>query len=487
MKNSWAISGVDLHLATAGDRDGDGDRDRDGTTARSGSLRERIEAAIRDAVVTERLAAGTRLPSSRGLAADLGVARNTVADAYAQLVAEGWLEARQGSGTRVAESGATWRAVPPVSRPDPASPRYDLSPGSPDVSSFPRSAWLSALRRALAVAPHSSLGYGDPRGVLPLRRELAGYLGRARGVRTAPDRLVVCSGTTQAVALLAEVLAPRCGTVAVEEVGLVEHRDVIARRGPATTPLPVDADGARVGLLPGAAAGAALLTPAHQFPLGVALSAERRLAAVAWARDAGGVLVEDDYDGEFRYDRQPVGALQALDPELVVYCGTTSKSLGPAVRLGWLALPEALVDDVVEAKRLTDHQTSILNQLALVELLRGGRFDRHVRRRRLAYRRRRDALAGRLRQEAPAVTVTGIAAGLHLLVELPGTAAEAADVEADLVARARRRGLAVGGLRGYAHPGATPRRPALVVGYGTPGDHAFPAAVEILCRLLGGL
>jgi GntR family transcriptional regulator/MocR family aminotransferase len=310
---------VDLHLDLPGPR-----------------LRAGLESALRDAVRTGRLHPGARLPSSRALAQDLGIARNTVADAYGQLVAEGWLVARQGSGTRVAERAPAVEAAASAPAGEARPPRYDLRPGAPDLSAFPRATWLRATRRALNDAPDAALGYGDPRGRAELRQALSTYLARARGVRVTPDRLVVCSGFTQGLALICEALRGRgASTLAMEAYGLPTYRDVAEARGLRLTHLPVDAHGASVAEL--ADAAAAVLTPAHQFPLGAPLAPARRGRAVEWAGATGGVIIEDDYDGEFRYDRQPVGAMQALAPEHVVYAGTASKTLAPGLRLGWLS------------------------------------------------------------------------------------------------------------------------------------------------------
>ncbi|WP_354641764.1 PLP-dependent aminotransferase family protein [Kitasatospora camelliae] len=470
---SWATSGGDLHLDLSAGR------------ARGLGLRASLEDAIRSAVRESRLAAGTRLPSSRALAADLGIARNTVAEAYAQLSAEGWLASRQGSGTVVAERGSGAAAAPLPGPPRPPAVRYDLMPGRPDVSRFPRAAWLAAARRALAVAPHEVFSYGDPRGRIELRRALAGYLARVRGVRTDPERLLVCSGYTQGLALVCAALRERgLRTVAVEEYGLPSQHAVIAAAGLAAVPLPLDEGGARVGELPGSGAGLAVLTPAHQFPTGVPLRAARRAAAVDWARESGAVLLEDDYDGEFRYDRQPVGAVQALDPERVVYAGTASKSLAPGLRLAWLALPSWLVEPVMRHKELADGQSGALDQLALAELIVSGDYDRHVRRSRLQYRRRRDRLVSVLADRAPEVRVTGIAAGLHAVLRLPA----GSPGEPELLRGAGRLGLSLNGLSWCRAPGAVVdpgAPPALVIGYGTPPEHAFPGALEALCALVG--
>ncbi len=459
MAKTWATSGADLHLELAGSRG-----------------RAALERALREAVQTGRLHPGTRLPSSRALAQDLGVARNTVAEAYGQLVAEGWLIAVTGSGTRVADR--VIEAVPPIAAPHAAGTfRYDLRAGHPDLSSFPRAAWLAAARKALAAAPTRALGYGDPRGRPELRHALAGYLSRARGVRTDAERIVVCAGYTQALALLCDVLTGHgATTMAIEAYGHRSHHQLMSAWGLRLRTAPVDAHGAVVARF--GHADAAVLTPAHQFPLGVALAPHRRTEAVRWAA-TGALIVEDDYDGEFRYDRQAVGALQALAPQHVAYAGTASKTLAPGVRLGWLVLPAHLVDDVVTAKSSTDGQTSVLDQLTLAELIGSGGYDRHVRRCRLLYRRRRDRLVALLRERAPVVRITGVAAGMHVVAELPAGCAEA-----DVVERARARGLALEGLGAF---GTADRPPALVIGYGTPPAHAYTTAIARLAATLADL
>ncbi|MGC9409896.1 MocR-like pyridoxine biosynthesis transcription factor PdxR [Streptomyces sp. NB004] len=461
MAKSWATFGVDLHL----DRSGPG-------------LRRGLTDALREAVRGGRLAPGTRLPSSRSLAADLGLARNTVAEAYADLIAEGWLAARQGSGTRVADRTPAAPDPRPAPHPRaPGRPAYDLIPGTPELASFPRAQWLRAARRALSAAPDQALGYGDPRGRVELRTELAGYLSRARGVRADPDRIVVCAGFLGGLGVLADLLRRRGGdTVAVESYGLPHHRRLLAKAGCATPPLPFDDRGTLPPDGP-AAPDAVLLTPSHQFPLGLPLLPARRTALIDRARRTGGLVLEDDYDGEFRYDRQPVGALQGLDPDRVVYLGTASKSLAPALRLGWLVLPPALVEEVMDG--MADRTPGVLDQLTLAEFLASGDYDRHVRAARLRYRRRRDALVAALAERAPGVRVTGIAAGLHAVLQLPpGT-------ERQTVRAAAWHGLAVHGLAMFRHPeAAVPPLDALVVGYGTPPDHAWAGALDALCRAL---
>ncbi|WP_053618055.1 PLP-dependent aminotransferase family protein [Nocardiopsis sp. NRRL B-16309] len=474
MTDSWGTSaetadepgaGTDLHLPLVG----------------PGGIRVRLMRALREAIDSGRLAPDTRLPSHRVLAADLGIARNTVADAYAELVEEGWLTARQGSGTRVARRARpleTDRARSPI-RPEPRPPSYDLKPSSPDAAAFPRAPWLASARRALAVAPNDAFGVGDPRGRIELRRALAEYLARARGVRTTPDRIVVCSGVAHGLGLLGGLTR---GPVAVESYGLAFHRDVLTRSGGGTVPLAVDGHGARVGELSALDAGSVLLTPAHQFPTGGPLHRDRRSAVVDWARSTGGVLLEDDYDGEFRYDREPVGAVQGLDPERVVYLGSVSKSLSPALRVGWMVLPGWLLDDVLRAKGERETWSGVVDQLTLADFVARGSYDRHLRRMRRVYRRRRDRLTATLAGRAPRVRVRGIAAGLHAVLDLPPGSEPVA------LRAARRHGLALDGLGAYRHPDSgMPRRDGLVIGYGTPSEHAFSGALEALCLTLRGV
>jgi GntR family transcriptional regulator / MocR family aminotransferase len=463
MPGTWATSGIDLHLELAGSR-----------------VRAALEAALRDAVRSGRVAAGVRLPSSRDLAADLGIARNTVADAYGQLVAEGWFEAKTGSGTWVAE-----QPVPAiVERPAGAiarqpDPRYDLRAGVPAVSAFPRRAWLAAARAALTAAGDQVLGYPDPRGLAELRVALAGYLGRARGVLAGPDNIVICTGFVHGLAVICQVLSDRGGSVlAIEAYGHMLHRRIAAAHGMTLAPLPVDAYGAVPGALDSSGAAAAVLTPAHQYPLGMALAPGRRTAFARWAARTGGVIIEDDYDGEFRFDRQPVGAMQALAPGHVIYAGTASKSLAPGLRLGWLVVPDSMLDEVIAAKQQSGGENGTLDQLTLASFIESGGYDRQVRQARLVYRRRRDRLIAALHRSAPAVRLTGIAAGLHAVAELPE-----GETEEDVVARAAARGVAVDGLKLYTDPGHE-RAPALVVGYGRPAEHAFTTAVGRLCAAL---
>lgn len=453
MSFDWATFGVDLHLEVTG-------------TGR----RDSLERALREAIRTGRLAPGSRLPSTRTLAAELGVARGTVSSAYDQLVAEGFLNARTGSGTVVASLSATVTHASPSGKTK-TLPVYDLRPGNPDVTTFPVSAWLRSTRRALTHAPMTSYGYGDPKGSMVLRTALAEYLGRARGVLAEPSQIVITSGYVQALSLLAEVVG---GTFATEDPGLAFHREILLRRKRSIVPIPVDSRGAVLDGLP-ANVRAVVLTPAHQYPTGVTLHPERRHAAIRWARAARGLIVEDDYDGEFRYDRQPVGALQGMAPDLVAYVGTASKTLGPALRLAWVVLPPRLVDAFAEAKRHHDSHTETLGQLTLADLITSHAYDRHVRACRLRYRHRRDLLVSRLR----GYEVLGISAGLHALMSLPVP-------ESAVHSLAAQHDLALGDYAAHwHHPGSG--RPGIIIGYGTPPESAYPGALDALARVLHAL
>ncbi|RKN22244.1 PLP-dependent aminotransferase family protein [Micromonospora musae] len=446
----------------------------------AGSPGRSLENALRESIRTGRLRAGTRLPGSRSLAADLGLARGTVVQAYAQLVAEGWLVSTAGSGTRVADV----RHDPPdllrSPRPSPVSdPVIELRPGIPDLGSFPRTAWAGSVRRALASASREALDYPDRRGLLPLRAALADYLARTRGVRCDPDAVVVTAGFTQGLSLLARALHRRgVRAIATENPGLAPHRKVLRAAGLTVTPLTVGAGGAD----PDEAAGqAALLTPAHQHPTGAVLAPQHRYRFIAWARRHDAFLIEDDYDGEFRYDQRPVGAMQALAPERIVYAGSTSKSLAPGVRLGWFVVPEPLRRDLGEVILEAGAAVSAIDQLAMAGLLVDGDYDRHIRRMRLIYRRRRAELAERL-AEVTSTPLEGIAAGVHALLPLASAAQERL-----LIRAGHGQGLHLTGLHGsgYWHEPADERQAAaLILGYAAPPAHAWRTALTRLGQLV---
>jgi GntR family transcriptional regulator / MocR family aminotransferase len=383
-------------------------------------LRAQLEHGLREASRRGLLPPGSRLPATRALAADLGVSRRLVVDAYAQLLAEGYLTARRGAGTFVSEAASAASAPRAVRESGALS--FDFFPGYPDLESFPRRAWLRALRETLASVSPGRLGYPDARGALELREALAAHLRRVRGVVADPERIVVCSGTAQALVLLARAFgAPH---LAVEDPGLPPHRAILSAHGARLSALAVDAGGAQVAELPRIAAAAGrvdgvLVTPAHQCPTGVAMAPARRAALLEWVAAGEAFVIEDDYDAEFRYDRAPLAALQGLAPDRVIYLGTVSKTLAPALRLGWLVLPPVLVELVAEQRMLADYGAPTLDQLALARLIDTGAYDRHLRQARRLNRARRDALVDAVRCHLPGSRVTGLAAGLHATVRLP--------------------------------------------------------------------
>jgi GntR family transcriptional regulator/MocR family aminotransferase len=348
------------------------------------------------------------------------------------------------------------------------------------LSSFPREDWIRAVKRAVSAAPADAFGYADPFGRIELRQALARYLTRARGLRAEPDNVVVCSGAAEGLALVAAELA-EAGTrgVAVEEFGLATQRRTLIKAGLATPPIPVSADGADISALESLPeVGAVLLTPSHQFPLGVALNPNRRVAVVDWARRRDAVIIEDDYDGEFRYDRTPVGALQGLDPDHVIYLGTASKSLAPGLRLGWLVLPDHLVDVVTSQKGETEESVGFVNQLAMADFIESGAYDRHIRTMRSRYRRRREQLVEAVVRHSPTSDISGMPAGLHVVLELAGGSAGV------IARRAASRRLAVEPLALYRHPESTSDRDGVVVGFATPTQSAWSGALEALLGVL---
>ncbi len=438
-------------------------------------LSGQLAAAVREAVADGRLASGTRLPASRDLARELGVSRGLVVGVYEQLLAEGRLVARRGAGTYVAPDAAAVTLAPV----EPAAARTALRPGIPDLGRFPRQLWRRAYERALREASAADLDYGDPCGAFRLRVELAGYLARMRAARVAPERLIVTSGAAQALALLARVApGPAEPSIAVEDPGSAAIREHLSAGGLTPVPVPVDEEGIDVDALARTGARTVVITPAHQFPTGVVLSAARRGALLDWARAAGGLVIEDDYDAEFRYDREPVGCLQGRAPEQVALVGSLSKSLAPALRLGWLAAPPARTAALREAKSAADHGSPVLDQLAFAELLSSGGYDRHLRAVRRLYRQRRDAALAAVAEFLPGARVTGVAAGMHLVVTLPSTVDDQA-----LAERATAHGLGVLALS--AARVGTGGPPGLVLGYASCPPDRFASALRDLGSLIG--
>jgi GntR family transcriptional regulator/MocR family aminotransferase len=443
------------------------------------TLRARTEHALREAVRGGRLPPGSRLPATRALATQLGVSRGVVVEAYAQLAAEGYLDTRRGGGTRVAQNpaptGPAAGAAPSAtSVEEPAPLRHDLRPSLPAVDGFPRQAWLGAITRVLRTIPDQRLGYGDRQGEPELRAALAASLARTRGVRAGDEQVVVTGGLRDSLPLLWRLLRARgARRVGIEDPGWWRIGRSLSEAGLDPVPIPTDDEGLDPARLHRLDLDAVAVTPAHQFPTGAVLAPARRAALVAWARDRGAVILEDDYDAEFRYDRQPIGSLQGLAPDLVVYGGSCSKTLAPALRLGWLVLPSSLVAELHADDPSSPAGTPpTIDQLALADLIDRGEVDRHLRRQRHRYRRRRDALLEAIAQQLPELDVRGAAAGLFAVLLLPAHADEEA-----VAAAAAQRGVALEPLRAA-------RRPGLVAGYANLPEAGAAAAVSALAQAI---
>jgi len=476
------FSGVVPELAVAVDRSADV------------PLGQQVQDALRTAIRTRRLRPGERLPSTRQLADQLGVSRGLVVSAYEQLLAEGYVLSAVGSGTRVADgltgAGDTGpSAAAEVPRADPVPvPHIDFGYGVPDLRAFPTRDWLWALGDAMNALPTADLGDGTAEGDDHLRAVLAGYHRRVRAGCADPADTVVVGGFRQGLMFVLGALAAHgIERIGLEDPGPRDHDHIARRAGLKVSAVPVDADGVRVADLRASGARAVLLTPAHQCPTGAVLSPTRRHELVEWAHQVDGVILEDDYDAEFRYDRQPVGSLQGLAPDRVVALGSVSKTLAPALRIGWVFTPPRFRDGILIEKSLSCRGVPQLDQAALARLIETGRFDRHLRKVRDSYRQRRDALVAAVAQHVAAASITGLDAGHHALLQLP-----AGVEEARIVAQARAEGIAVRGLGDYrvtaedGAPGA-PLPGALVIGFGNVTTRQIREGIGVLGALVAAL
>jgi DNA-binding transcriptional MocR family regulator len=529
----------------------------------AGRLAAQIAAGLRGGIRSGRLTAGTRLPSSRDLARDLEVSRGVVVTAYEQLIAEGFLVARRGDGTRVAplarpdtppppagtsgptgqparnghapddltrltgtegprdqglarrgargqrlpgqgargqtgdRPAASWtvpsprsallpeRHLPSGEPPEPPGGRtpiaYNLWPGTPDLGAFPRERWVAAVRASLRTLPHEELTYPNFAGVPALRAELAAYLGRVRAAHTDPEQVVIMNGVAHGMSSAVRALVEAGHrTLALEDPTSVRQIPMLESTGIRLVRVPVDRHGIDVGVLARSDARAVLVTPAHQYPTGVVLSPERRAELIAWAREVDGLILEDDYDAEFRYDRDPVGCLQGVEPERVVLFGSVSKALAPALRLGWAVAPPLMAERLRTFRAHTDLGAPVLEQHTLAHLIRSGGYDRHLRTMRRQYRTRRDVLVQALQEHIPDVRIRGVSAGIHLYVELP-----AGVDEDEVVSDAARMGVAVAGAKPtWSSPRAQQAAPALVLGYARLSENRLAQAAELLGQVI---
>lgn len=440
-------------------------------------LHEQLERSLRERIRAGSLPAGAHLPSTRGLAAELGVSRGVVTECYAQLASEGYIETRQGAPVRVARSVRAASGQAPARSLLPSFP-YHFHPGLPDLAGFPRESWLRSVRAAWREAPLDAVGYGDPRGAPRAREALSTYVSRVRGVAGDPELTLICTGFMQGFSLLCRWLrANAVERIAVEDPGWMVHRLIAEQAGVRPVPIPVDAGGLDVAELRASGASAAIVTSAHQFPTGAVLSGERRSALIDWAEDGDCLIVEDDFDAEFRYDRGAVGALQGLAPERVVYVGSASKRLAPGMRLGWMVLPSWLAWPLVSLKAVEDGGSEAVSQLALADFIERGELDRHMRRMRLRYERRRQTLLDALARWLPAARPSRTAAGLYDLVQLP----DGTD-ETRLLAAAQRRGVGLEPLSWHRVASSGPA--GVLLGYANLSEPAIERGVQLLADAL---
>jgi GntR family transcriptional regulator / MocR family aminotransferase len=434
-------------------------------------LHEQLERALRDAIRGGRLTPGTPLPSTRGLAAELGISRGVVTAAFDQLAAEGYLHTRQGAPVRVA-TGVRAQSPPPPAPPLRPRFAYDFDPGLPDLAGFPRERWLRSLRSAWRETALDAVGYGDPRGVPELREALADYLGRVRGAAADPEHLLVCTGFRQGLSLTCRWLRGQgIERLALEDPGWHAQRLIAEEAGLGVTPIPVDGAGIDVDALSLSDADAVVVTAAHQFPTGSVLSADRRAALIEWAEIGDRLIIEDDYDTELCSER--VGAIQGLAPDRVLYIGSASKRLVPGMRLGWMLPPSWMSWALISAKAIEDAGSEIAGQLALADFIARGELERHLRRMRLRYARRGEMLLAALGRELPEWRPNTARGGLHVLVELPATVDEPA-----LLTAAARHGVGLQGLSLGSYAGDCP--PGLVLGHAYLSDAAIDRGVKLL-------
>jgi GntR family transcriptional regulator / MocR family aminotransferase len=446
---------------------------------RTAPLRAQLERELRAAIRAGRLRAGGKLPPSRVLADELEVSRGVVVEAYSQLVAEGYLVARSGDGTRIADGLAQQPPAPPAPSGTAPRVRYDLRCGVPDLSLFPRREWQSAMTTALRELPDAALSYGSRRGLRQLRVALSDYLGRVRAVVADPDRMLISAGATHAMQILWQTLRQRGATrVAVEDPAWSSIPETVVQAGLEAIPVAVDQRGLKVPELEHVDVDAVALSPAHQFPTGTVLAPERRAELIAWARRRGALIVEDDYDAEYRYDREPIASLQGLAPDCVAYLGTASKTLAPGVRLGWALVPSHLVGETAAQHGVARATPSVLVQSAYATMLERGEIDRHLRRTRRSYHTRRNALIDSLERWLPEAEVGGAAAGLHLIGWLPEESDETAISDA-----AARLGVAIHTLHQFCVVTAR-RHAAVLLGYGQIAEVAIPRAVQELAAAI---
>lgn len=443
-------------------------------------LIRQIYLELRQRILQGKLQAGQKLPATRALAAELGVSRNVVLEAYDQLTAEGYLEGRSGSGTYVSQ-GATWQVALPesitaVSEPIEPEPIIDFRSGIPALDRFPRQLWGHITKQVCVEAAAELFSYSTPEGRIELRSTLAQYLQRTRGVICQPDQIVITSGAAQAFGLAAKLLATPGDTIAIEDPAPLEISQIFAAQGAIPQPISVDEHGIQTHLLSSISSPRFILvTPSHQFPLGSVLTIQRRIELLEFARTTGCLIVEDDYDSEFRYEGTPASSLQGLDPERVIYIGTFSKILSPALRLGYLVLPPAYVTPCRELKRLNDLHTSSLEQLTLAQFIQNGYLERHIARMRKLYRQRRNALRQHLMLSfGNQIKLLGETTGLHLVAKF-----DQINFTEDTLQQIKQQQVKVYPVSAYTKAGSLYHN-QIVLGYGNLSVAAIETGIQRL-------
>lgn len=450
-------------------------------TSSSGALKRRVEEVLRAAIDSGKLPPGIALPSSRLFSQQLAVSRGLIVGVYEQLISEGYLTSARGSATRVALRRSTRdrSAETPQKIHNVESTQFDFKAGLPDMELFPKRNWLRASRQAINQAHPASLTYPPSQGEISCRTSIANYLNRSRATAADPVNMVICTGVTQGIRLISQALRMNGVTkIAVEDPSQIRQSFGIKAEGLEIVRIGVDAEGICVQDLWETDAGAVLITPCHQYPTGSVLSPARRARLIAWAHARNAVIIEDDYDAEYRYDTPPVSAMQGLDPAHLIYVGSVSKTLAPGIRLGWLVLPSSLVKAVANAKRTADRGSSVLEQLTLGAFIEQGYLDSHLRITRAIYKRRRATLLLALKKYLPHFVPTGIDAGLHVMIEIPSSLNEE-----DIVGLAASEGIVITGA--HMHCTRPPHAaPALLLGYGCIQEQEITLGIKKLATLI---
>ncbi|MFP7474052.1 PLP-dependent aminotransferase family protein [Niallia taxi] len=448
------------------------------------SLTQQIYEQIRSSILGNTLKEGQKLLSTRELSATIGVSRNIAMEAYDRLIAEGFLEVKPKAGTFVSK-GTALTTIKHLEHEGPKDqafpyekPYIDFRGGNPATDYFPRKKWGQLTKEVCIDSPQHIFGYSDPRGVPELRNVLAQYLRKARGVKCDPDQIIITSGATQALRLITEMMLTSDGFIASEDPVADEMRNIFSVAKAKVYPVPVDENGIIPEQLPEAAPDFLFVIPSHQFPLGGILSIQRRLMLIEYARRTGCYIVEDDYDSEFTYEGAPVPSMQGIDQERVLYVGTFSKILSPALRIGYVVLPHPLLREFQQLKWFNDRHTSSIEQYVLARFMKEGHFERHIRKMKKIYQERRQVLVDAINSCFEDAKIIGKAAGMHLVVEFPGVY-----FTEDKMNRMKEEGVCIYPVEQYSMRKGSHEHLA-VLGYGGVAPEEIRKGILILKRVL---